>query len=144
MSGASATYQVRFKEEGRTPAPEPLGRVPRVARLLALAHRIAGMIQAGELRDLAHAAEVCGLTRARISHISGLALLAPDIQETILDLPPVVAGRDPVTERNLRAIVAEPDWTLQSRAFQKALTRSRDHAHSQHKRLRIPPDTIPQ
>lgn len=40
-------------------------------------------------------------------------LLAPDIQEAILDLPAVTCGRDPITERRLRNIVAEPRWTHQ-------------------------------
>ena len=35
--------------------------------------------------------------------------LAPDIQEAILHLPKVREGRDPVTERDLRAIVAVVD-----------------------------------
>ena len=42
-----------------------------------------------------------------------LLLLAPEIQEAILDLPPITKGRDPISERALRRIVAEPDWTKQ-------------------------------
>lgn len=37
-------------------------------------------------------------------------LLAPDIQEAILFLPRVERGKDPVTERELRAVVRELDW----------------------------------
>jgi hypothetical protein len=39
-----------------------------------------------------------------------LRQLAPDIQEEILFLPRVVAGRDPITERDLRPIAAELNW----------------------------------
>lgn len=39
--------------------------------------------------------------------------LAPDIQEVILFLPRVEGGRDPVTERDLRAIVARVNWEEQ-------------------------------
>jgi len=76
-----------------------------VTRLLALAHKIDEMIRSGELRDLAHAAKVCAVTRARMTQISNLLLLAPGVQEEILDLPPVTRGRDPITERSLREIV---------------------------------------
>ena len=89
------------------------GRVPRVARTLALAHKIDAKIRAGELRDLADAARAIGVTRARMTQIANLLLLAPEIQEAILDLPPVTSGRDPISERALRRIVAEPDWTRQ-------------------------------
>jgi hypothetical protein len=84
-----------------------------VARLLALAHEIERRIRAGELDDLAHAARVFGLTRARVTQIVSLTLLAPAIQAEILALPPVAVGRDPITERTLRPIVAEPVWERQ-------------------------------
>jgi hypothetical protein len=48
-----------------------------------------------------------------MSQIMMLLLLTPGIQEAILDLPPVTNGRDPISERALRAIVAEPDWQRQ-------------------------------
>ena len=89
------------------------GRVPRVARLLAFAHEIERRIRAGELNDLAHAARVFGLTRARVTQITNLLLLAPAIQEEILTMPSVTGGRDRITERALRAIVAEPVWEQQ-------------------------------
>ncbi len=113
-AAAVTTHTVDFQPR---PAPRPTvaptGRVPRVARLLALAHRIDAMIRAGELRDLAHAAKVCGVSRPRMTQIANLLLLAPEIQEAILAMPPVTKGRDTITERTLRAIVAEPDWHRQ-------------------------------
>ena len=42
-----------------------------------------------------------------------LLLLSPEIQEAILEMPPVVEARDPITERNLRPVVAEPVWHRQ-------------------------------
>ena len=91
----------------------PTGRVPRVTRLLALAHKIDSMIRNGELDDLAEAARRLNLTRARVSQITNLLLLAPEIQEATLNLPLVTNGRDPVTERQLRPIAGEPDWNKQ-------------------------------
>ena len=91
----------------------PTGGVPRVVRLLTMAHKINSMIRNGELDDLAEAARRLNLTRARVTQITNLLLLAPAIQEAILDLPLVTDGRDPVTERQLRPIAAEPEWNRQ-------------------------------
>jgi len=35
----------------------------------------------------------------------------------MLALPPVTAGRDPITERTLRPIVSEPEWGEQLRRW---------------------------
>ena len=112
---ATATLTVAF---GRSSHPREskavsTGRVPRVARTLALSHEIERRVRAGELDDLAHAARVFGLTRARVTQIVSLTLLAPVIQVAILAMPPVTVGRDPITERTLRPIVAEPNWATQ-------------------------------
>ena len=106
-----STYRVAFR--GEPVRAEPVGRVPRVARLLALAHRIDEMVRAGELDDLADAARRLGLSRARVSQITNLLLLAPEIQTEILDLPNITHGRDPFSERQLRNVVAEADWNRQ-------------------------------
>ena len=101
------------QERPQRPTQAPTDRVLRVTRLLALAHKIDGMVRVGEITDYAEAARRLGLTRARISQITSLLLLAPPIQEAILDLPPVTNGRDPISERQLRPIAAEPDWSKQ-------------------------------
>ncbi len=115
---ATTSHTVQFR-----PSPTPVttshGRIPHVARLLALAHKIEGMIQAGELRDLAHAADTLDLTRARITQIMNLLLLAPEIQEAVLNLPPVTKGREPVTERTLRRLVAESNWHRQINTWEQ-------------------------
>ncbi len=109
-----STYTVNFGQTApRRATRAATGRIPRVTRTLALAHKIDGMIRAGELRDLADAARAVGVTRARMTQVVNLLLLAPEIQEAILDLPSVTKGRDPVSERGLRGIVAESDWNRQ-------------------------------
>ena len=42
---------------------------------------------------------------------------APDIQEALLFLPRMTEGRDSITERDIRAIVAVPDWWKQWRMW---------------------------
>ena len=115
IDGATATFAVAFDRSSRPRAPHTVtsGRVPRVARHLALAHDIERRVRAGEFDDLAHAARAFGLTRARVTQITNLTLLAPVIQQAILALPPITRGRDTVTERTLRTIVAEPVWERQ-------------------------------
>ena len=111
---AKTTYTVSFDTTApRRATQATTGRVPRVARMLAMAHKIDLMIRTGELRDLADAARTLGLTRARVTQVANLLLLAPEIQEAILDLPLITNGRDPVSERALRRIVVEPDWNRQ-------------------------------
>ena len=109
--------------EGGAPPPVPVipGRVPRAARLLALAHRFRGFLGTKEVADYADLARVAGVTRPRVTQIMNLLLLAPDLQEAVLDLPRTLEGPDPVTERHLRPIVAVPNWAIQ-REMWRALT----------------------
>jgi len=90
-----------------------VGRVPRVARLMALAIRLDHLIQSGEVTDQAELARVGHVTRARLTQIMNLLQLAPDIQEKILFMPLTERGRDVVTERDLRPIVLLADWQKQ-------------------------------
>jgi hypothetical protein len=118
MNGATIVVRANFdrKPAGRGEAKDSTGRrSPGVASMLALAHHIDRKIRDGELRDYAHAAKVLDVTRARISQISGLTLLAPAIQAEILSLPD--GRRDPITERQLREIVTEPLWEKQMRLW---------------------------
>ncbi len=109
-----ATYVVKFEQRpGLAPQSAqsaPAGRVPRVARLLALAHRIDGMIRSGEIRDWAEAARVVGITRARMTQIANLLLVGPQIQDAILSLAPASLGFDSTTEHGLRPVCALPEW----------------------------------
>ena len=91
----------------------PAGRIPRVSRLMALAIRFDGLLRDGVVADQADLARLGHVSRARVSQIMNLLNLAPDIQEALLLLPRVERGRDRVTERELRAVVAESDWRKQ-------------------------------
>ncbi len=54
-----------------------------------------------------------------MSQMMSLLLLAPKLQETVLDLPLVTTGHDPVSERQLREIVAETEWGRQIELWSK-------------------------
>lgn len=100
----------------RTDAPAPegtTGRVPRVARLLALAIKLDAELRTGVVPDFAALARLGHVSRARISQIMNLLCLAPDIQEEILFLQPVQHGRDPIHLRQLQCIALTAKWPKQ-------------------------------
>ncbi len=103
----------RKLKPGPSPPVVPKGRVPRVARLMALAIRFDGLSRDGTVADQAELARLGHVSRARLTQIMNLLNLAPDIQEAILFLPRIERGRDPVTERDLRPIAAVADWRVQ-------------------------------
>ena len=97
---------------GRKVKPPTRSRQPRtdparIARMLALAHHVEREIARGTIADYSSAASALGVTRARLSQVMSLLLLAPDLQERI------AVGEISVSERNLRAAVATPDWSRQ-------------------------------
>ena len=94
------------------PSVKP-GRIPRISKLMALAIQFDDMIRQGVVRDMSELATLCHVTQPRISQIMGLLQLSPAIQEELLFLPRVVDGEDPVTEKELRAVVKEVDWGKQ-------------------------------
>jgi hypothetical protein len=102
---------------GPAPAPLPIGRVPRVARLMALALKFEGLIREGAVADYAKLARLGHVTRARLTQIMNLTLLAPDIQEALLFLPRVESGRDPIVLRDLQPITTTLDWRSQRKAW---------------------------
>ena len=111
---ATTCHSVDFSCPAPTPGEVPVvGRVPRIAKLLALAHHLDAQIRAGVYDDMADAARKLGLSRGRLTQILNLTLLCPDIQSELLSLPPITAGRDPINERVLRPIAAEPVWEWQ-------------------------------
>lgn len=91
----------------------PPGRVPRVARLMALAIRFDRLLRDGVVDNLSELARLVHVTQPRVTQILNLTLLAPDIQEEILTLEGTLSGRDPVRERNLRSIASAVDWSVQ-------------------------------
>jgi hypothetical protein len=84
--------------------------VPRVSRLLALALRLDELVRTGVIADYATLAELAHVSRARITQITNLLVLAPDIQETLLFLPGTECGRDPIHLRQLQPLAAVLDW----------------------------------
>jgi len=96
------------KEVAQGPPPGP--KIPRITRLMALAIKFQDMIDRGEVRDYADLARLGLVTRARVTQIMNLTLLAPEIQEEILWLQ---EGPKSGTERHARALTRLPMWEQQ-------------------------------
>ncbi|HZT32814.1 MAG TPA: hypothetical protein VFA33_23200 [Bryobacteraceae bacterium] len=93
----------------------PPARLPRVARLMALAVKYQEMVARGELRDYADIARLGYITRARATQVMNLVNLAPDIQEQLLFLTPAAE----ITERELREIAGLVYWREQHCAWRR-------------------------
>ena len=109
---------LRFDDEPPPPPPEPVIRPAKVARMLALAHKLQRAIDRGEYESRADLARAYGLSRARITQLMDLLLLAPDIQEKVLFLESV-DGREPFGEPRLRRVTMAEGWAGQRDAMQE-------------------------
>ena len=112
MSGVTIRCSFRSTRRSsarRSKAPQASGKtVKKVAQMLALAHHIEQLIEAGQLTCNADASRTLGLTRARMTQVMNLMLLSPVIQERVL------TGELKATERALRPMVATAEWSDQA------------------------------
>jgi hypothetical protein len=121
MYNSAAEIQFRLNAPVALPKQElpkdvrrhAVGRLPRVAQVMALAIHFQDMIQRGESRDYADLARLGCLTRERMSQIMELIWLAPEIQQEILEFPPTTKPRFPVSEVSVRRIAEKLRWTEQ-------------------------------
>lgn len=104
--------EVRFREGAPPPPREVARRSAHVARMLALAHHVESAIARGLVASAADVAGQLGFTRARVTHLLDLQLLAPDVQEEVLFLE-AVEGEEPLSERGLRAVAHAGTWEVQ-------------------------------
>ena len=98
-----------LKSGGQTETPQ---RIPRIARLMALAIHFDELIRTGKVIDQSELARLGRVSTARISQIMGLLYLAPEIQERLLFFEFQSIGRIP-TERYLRQHISPKCWSSQ-------------------------------
>ena len=101
----------------REPASEPLAKVPRISRLMALAIKYQGMLDRGEVSGITELARLCHVTQPRMSQILNLNLLSPAIQEQLLYLPKCDTGKTEIHEKMLRSVSCNINWQTQARLF---------------------------
>lgn len=107
----SAKGQRACKREVPDPLPPA---IPRIAKLMGLAIRFQDMVDRGEVRDYADIARLGLVSRARLTQIMNLLLLAPDIQERLLL---GVSEKTPLRETQIRPIMRFVHWDDQRQTF---------------------------
>ena len=114
VGGRRGSYRCTLREGQEPPAaPAPAGRIPRVAKLMALAIRCDQLLRSGAVPDASALARLARVCQPRITQILNLTLLAPDIQERLLCMEPVEEGKPEVNEKMLRRVCAEVEWNRQ-------------------------------
>jgi DNA invertase Pin-like site-specific DNA recombinase len=91
----------------------PTERVPRITRLLALAQKFEELIGSGVASNYAALAQVGHVSRSRVTQMTSLLNLAPDIQEQILFLGVKQAEQFRISEPSLRRLTATLLWSQQ-------------------------------
>jgi len=119
--GGSTGTRLRALADGQPLFEEPVQRPAVVAVQLALAISWERALATGELSSRSAVASGAGLTRARVTQLMNLTLLAPDIQEEVLFLE-ASDGVEPVGEHSLRQVLRAGRWPAQ-RAAWRALRR---------------------
>ena len=120
-----ATFRNKRKAAKTGKTPHSSGRTPhalsfpRVTRLLALAHHLQGLIDQGIVHDYADIARLTGLSRARLTQIMNLGLLAPQIQEEIIFAAAIPLVPDYFKEHALRTVLKTPFWEEQLKIWKK-------------------------
>ena len=97
----------------------PSSRIPRIARLMALAWHIEGLVRSGTVCSYAAAARLGHVSRARMSQILCLLNLAPDLQEQLLFLQRPARGRAAPALRHVLTVAAALAWDEQRRRWRK-------------------------
>ena len=116
-----AKREARTRRAHRKPAalPEIVERVPRITRLLALALKFEQLIESGEVSNYTVLGQLGQVSRSRITQMTGLLNLAPDIQEEILFLRPEQARQLRISEPSVRKLTATLLWHKQREQWRR-------------------------
>lgn len=90
-----------------------LERIPRSSRYMALAIHFEDLIRQGVVTDYADLARLGHVTRARVTQIMNLRLLAPEIQEELLLGEKNCDDRTPIQLKSLQFIATVFSWRTQ-------------------------------
>lgn len=90
-----------------------LERIPRISRYMALAIHFEDLIRQGVVTDYADLARLGHVTRARVTQIMNLRLLAPEIQEELLFGEKRGDDRIPIQLKSLQVLATICSWRTQ-------------------------------
>ena len=92
VDGRKVSFETRKKGHRvitteKKPPALPVGRIPRISRLMVLAHHLEHLVVSGQVKDYAELARLGHVSRARITQIMNLLLLAPEIRRRYCSYP---------------------------------------------------------
>jgi len=131
LQALSLEYKVNFgnrkrKAKPKQPIKQKPTKLPRITRLLALAHHLQALLDQGIVKDYADIARLSGLSRARVTQIMNLMLLAPKIQEALLlSVTRRTAFTPHLDEHMVRMILKTFIWREQIKIWEKEKSSSR-------------------
>lgn len=114
------TQPIDFKVGYITPA-KPVGRIPALSKIMALAIYYENLIKSGKIDYITDIAILEGVTQARVSQIMSLLNLNPEIQEKILLLPRQFPPCKSYSIKKAIAIAKEIDFEKQMVMFEKLM-----------------------
>ena len=94
-----------------------LERIPRISRYMALAIHFEDLIRQGVVTDYADLARLGHVTRARVTQIMNLRLLAPEIQEELLFFDSGAKRVQTIQLKWLQRLATDSDWDEQRRLW---------------------------
>lgn len=126
----SVDFQFSIKQRGRGAkkrivegAPQldeskpALERIPRISRYMALAIHFENLIRQGVVTDYADLARLGHVTRARVTQIMNLRLLAPEIQEELLQRSVDAHESNSVSLKELQELSMDSSWESQRKKW---------------------------
>lgn len=123
MTEVRVAFEPRRAQAKRAAREAPRRYPARIARTLALAHDLQRRLDAGEFADFADMARSLGFTRARVTQIMDLLLLAPEIQEDLLFLSQTqTPGQQQIPEHGLRSLLRHASWVKQRERWRSMTT----------------------
>jgi hypothetical protein len=94
-----------------------LERIPRISRYMALAIHFEDLIRQGVVNDYADLARLGHVTRARVTQIMNLRLLAPEIQEELLQRSMDTHESNSVSLKELQELSMDASWESQRKKW---------------------------
>jgi hypothetical protein len=111
----------QFIRKGTKPRQIKPTRLPRIARLMALAIKYEQLIEKGTIKNQTELSHLAGVDRSHVSRILRLRLLAPRIQEALLTLSEATKDADPILWKDVDTLTQVASWELQWKEFETLL-----------------------
>ena len=95
-----------------------LERIHRISRYMALAIHFEDLIRQGVVTDYADLARLGHVTRARVTQIMNLRLLAPEIQEELLLGEKNGDNHMPIQLKSVQVLATQCSWATQRKLWE--------------------------